>query len=244
MTIRQKSRTLVAIHQPNFLPWLGYFNKIAQADIFVILDGVQFAKTGGTWSNRVQMLVGGQPAWVTMPIVRSYHGVRTYREMEISDDSPWRTRLLRTIQLNYSATPHFGAVFPTLEAIISNPTPALAEFNEAGIRALCQGLQLDTGKLVRSSSLPVTGAATDLLVAIVAAVGGAAYLAGGQAMAYQDDDSFVAAGFEVIHQNFQHPVYPQANSRSFVPGLSIVDALMNCGWRDTRQLLLRQVTHD
>ena len=86
--------TLVAIHQPNFLPWLGYFDKIARADVFVMLDSVQFAKTGGTWSNRVQMLVGGQATWLTMPIVRSYHGVRTYRQMEIDEEQSWRKKLL------------------------------------------------------------------------------------------------------------------------------------------------------
>ncbi len=236
-------RTLVAIHQPNFLPWLGYFDKIARADVFVILDSVQFAKTGGTWSNRVQMLVGGQATWLTMPIVRSYHGLRTYREMEIGEDTPWRTKLLKTIQLNYASAPYFKAVFPTIQTTMSNPTRNLADLNDAAIRALCAGLQLDTGKLVRSSTLPVAGQATDLLIAIVRSAGGTAYLAGGQASAYQEDEKFAQAGLELIYQNFQHPVYSQTNSRGFVAGLSIVDALMNCGWEGTRQLLQSQVAH-
>jgi hypothetical protein len=235
---------LVAIHQPNFLPWLGYFDKIARADIFVVLDSVQFSKTGGTWSNRVQMLVAGRPAWLTVPVVRSYHGVRTYREMEISADPSWRAKLLRTIQLNYAAAPHFAAVFPVIEGAMATQTRHLAEFNETALAALCAGLELDAGKFVRSSALAVAGAATDLLVAIVQATGGAAYMAGGQAAAYQEDAQFAAAGIELIYQEFQHPSYPQINSPSFVAGLSIVDALMNCGWQGTRRLLGRQATHD
>jgi len=238
------SRTLVAIHQPNFLPWLGYFDKIARADVFVLLDSVQFAKTGGTWSNRVQMLVDGQAAWLTMPISRSYHGTRTYRQMEIGSNESWREKLLKRIQVNYAATPYFRAIFPTLQAIMNMPTHSLTEFNEIAIRTLCHGLGLDTGKIVRSSELPVAGAATDLLIAIVEAVGGTAYLAGGQATAYQEDAKFAAAGLEMIYQDFRHPRYDQANSRTFVAGLSIVDALLNCGWQDTRRLLSGQEKHD
>lgn len=228
---------LVAIHQPNFLPWLGYFDKIARADVFVLLDHVQFSKTGGTWSNRVQLLVNGEAAWVTMPIVRAYHGVRTYREMEIEPGGRWRDKLLKTIRLNYAAAPYFAEVFPVLEAILHHPSANLAEFNEAAIRALCAGLGLSGASIVRSSELPVAGAATDMLVSLVQAVGGDAYLAGGQAAAYQQDDKFAAAGIEVVWQNFRHPVYSQGNHVPFTPGLSIVDALMHCGWRGARDLL-------
>jgi len=230
-------KTLVAIHQPNFLPWLGYFDKIARADIFVILDSVQFAKTGGTWSNRVQMLVGGRAAWLTVPIVRSYHDVRTYREMQFSDAAPWRAKHLKSISLNYAAAPYFDEMFPLLQTLLATPTSSLAEFNEVVIRALCEGLQIETGKLARSSALPVAGNATDLLIAIVQAVGGTAYLAGGLASTYQEDEKFAEAGIELVYQHFQHPIYPQVNSQEFVPGLSIMDALMNCGWERTRRLL-------
>lgn len=235
------AQTLVAIHQPNFLPWLGYFDKIAQADVFVILDSVQFAKTGGTWSNRVQILVGGQAAWLTMPIVRSYHGVRTYREMEISDDAAWRSKLLKTIQFNYAAAPHFAAVFPTIQSVLTNPTRNLAEFNESALRVLCKGMELDSRKFIHSSALAVTGMSTNLLVAIVQAVGGTAYLVGGQAAAYQENEKFTRAGIDLVYQNFHHPHYTQVNSSTFVAGLSIVDALMNLGWQGTRRLLRSQV---
>ena len=85
---------LVAIHQPNFLPWLGYFDKLARADVFVLLDDAQFPKKGGTWVNRARLLVSGRPDWVTVPVDRSYHGTRTIIEMQIDDARPWRRKLI------------------------------------------------------------------------------------------------------------------------------------------------------
>src|SRR5262249_17725400 len=103
---------VVAIHQPTFFPWLGYFNKIARADIFVVLDNVQFPKTGGTWLNRVRLLIDGRARWVTMPVVRRYRGVRLIREMLISDEPAWRRRLEQTLRSSYGRAACFDEVFP------------------------------------------------------------------------------------------------------------------------------------
>lgn len=227
---------LVAIHQPNFLPWLGFFDKIRRSDVFVAMDNAQFSKTGGTWTNRVQMFVNAEPAWVTMPIVRAYHGLRSIREMRINDDPTWRTKVLRSIEQNYRRAPYFGDVFPSLESIIRNQTSDLAEYNVSGIRTLCQALGFET-PIVAGSTLEADGRATGLLIRMVKAVGGTAYLAGGGAGGYQDDDQFREAGINLIYQDFQHPTYPQFNTSGFKPGLSVVDALMNCGFAGTAGLL-------
>lgn len=79
--VSMPTRRLVAIHQFNSFPWLGYFDEIGRVDVFILLDNVQFPKTGGTWVNRLQWLVGGKGTWVTAPIVRAYHGVRDIQEM-------------------------------------------------------------------------------------------------------------------------------------------------------------------
>ena len=76
-------KKVVAIHQPNFFPWLGFFNKVACSDVFILMDNVQFPKKGGSWSNRVQLAINGQAAWVTMPVVRSFHGTRIIKDMQI-----------------------------------------------------------------------------------------------------------------------------------------------------------------
>lgn len=228
---------VVAIHQPNFFPWLGYFDKIARADVFIFLDNVQFPKTGGTWINRAQLVVDGRAEWVTVPIVRAYHGTRTVREMEIDNNSPWRPKLLKTIQMNYARAPFFAAVFPFLAEHVENPTQSLSQYNTAAIRALAAVLRLDQSKFVLGSTLSVEGSSTHLLIAMTQAVGGTAYLCGGGAAGYQRDDEFRAAGIDLIYQDFKHPLYPQVSTAEFVPGLSVIDALMNCGLPGTQALI-------
>ncbi|MGH2361643.1 MAG: WbqC family protein [bacterium] len=231
-----RDKTIVAIHQPNFFPWLGYFNKIAYADVFVILDSVQFSKTGGTWSNRVRLKVKGKAKWVTVPVARAYHGVRRIEEMRFSR-SDWRPSVLRTLQSAYGRTRHFDAVFPLVAKLISNPTDVLVEYNLAAIRALTAALRLDSAEFVLASSLAVAGKGTDLLVAVVKGVRGTAYLCGSGASGYQEDAKFPKAGIDLIHQDFCHPAYQQG-SGEFIAGLSIVDALMNCGFEETQALVL------
>lgn len=234
-----KSRKVVAIHQPNFFPWLGYFDKIARAGVFLVMDNVQFPRTGaGTWINRVRLIVGGYPRWVTMPIVRAHHGLRRIDEMRINNTTPWRAKLLKTVQMNYGRAPCFDAVFPFLTKLVENPTDDLVEYNLSAIRSLATALQIDTSKFTLGSSLGVgEKSGTDLLISMVKAVGGTAYLCGSGAVAYQQDDRFETEGLELIYQNFQHPTYVQANTQEFVPGLSVIDALMNCGFEKTGALL-------
>lgn len=229
---------VVALHQPNFFPWLGYFDKIVRADVFVLLDDVQFSKTGGTWSNRVQLLTGGEARWLTLPIDRNYHGVRLIRDIEIDNRQPWRRKLLQTLRSNYGKAPFFTSVFPHVAELVANETSSLLDFNLRVITTLCGLMDIDTDKLRLGSSLQVTGRATERLVAAVSAVGGTAYLCGGGAGGYQEDELFARAGVRLIYQDFTHPTYSQQHPGDrFVRGLSCLDALMHCGFRGTRELL-------
>jgi hypothetical protein len=182
------------------------------------------------------MIVSGKPGWVTIPIVRAYHGLRTVREMQSSPDPTWRGKVLRTIELSYRRAPYFGEVYPMLEGPLRTDTPGLADYNLAAIHAICDRLGLTT-PIVIGSSLAVDGRATDLLIRMVKAVTGTAYLAGGGSREYQEDHKFQEAGINLIYQEFQHPTYPQFNTSVFQPGLSIVDSLMNCGFAGTSELL-------
>lgn len=228
---------VVALHQPNFFPWLGYFDKLVRADVFVLLDNVQFSKTGGTWSNRVRLLGGGAPSWITLPVVRAYSGVRLVREMQIDNRQPWRRKFLQTLRTDYAHANHFSAVFPEVAALVENGTGSLLEFNRHAITELCRLMEIDTSKVVLGSSLSVDGRATDLLVSTVRAVGGSAYLCGDGSEGYLENEKFDQAGLRLIHQNFLHPTYSQGANDTFVPGLSCIDALMHCGFRGVRALL-------
>jgi WbqC-like protein family len=208
---------LVACHQPNFLPWLGFFDKLAQADRFVLLDDVQFPRTSrGTYTNRVQLLVGGQPAWLTVPVVRE--GVQRIGEVRIDDRQPWRRKALRTIEQTYARAPGFAQTMPIVRELLELETDRIAALNEHAIRRLAPQ---HAAKLVRQSDLePVDGAATDLLIGLVKAAGGDAYLSGDGADGYQDEPRYAAVGLGFRLQGFRHP------DTGVPPGLSIVDALM------------------
>ena len=136
---------------------------------------------------------------------------------------------MKTIQVSYGRAPHFEAMQRVVAELVYETTDNLAQYNASAIRALSSLLGLEPSKLVLGSDLEVEGHGTDLLVSMVKAVDGTAYLAGGGAEGYQEDEKFEDADIELIAQDFQHPVYTQVKAPEFVPGLSVLDALMNCG---------------
>lgn len=228
---------LVAIHQPNFMPWLGYFDKLARADIFVLLDNVAVQKTGGAYTNRVEIAPHGRRQWLTVPLARNAELRQSIDAARIVETGPWRRKMCATLEQGYARAPAFAEVMPQLRQILEHAEDRLADFNIHGLQRIAALLGLDIAKMRRASALQVDGSATDRLIAIVRAVGGTAYLSGGGAGGYQEDEKFARAGVELRYQNFQHPTYPQRGASGFVAGLSVIDALMNCGAAGTRDLL-------
>lgn len=214
-----------AIHQPNFFPWLGYFDKIRQADVFVFMDGVAYPKSGsgmGSWVNRVKLAIQGEARWVTCP-VRHLHGEQMIAEVAIDDRQPWRDKLLKTLQANYRRAPGYEPAMALLEPLVRYETDKLAEFNMHAITALAAELGI-AARCVRQSDLAVEGAATELLIAITKAAGADTYLAGGGAAGYQEDELFDEQGVTLRYQNFTPLPYGPAGR--WLPGLSVIDYLM------------------
>ena len=220
---------LVAIHQPNFLPWLGYFDKIARADRFVVLDSVPLQLTGGNYTNRVKMVISGKPSWLTMPLRRGRDARNRIDQAEYVGDAASRRKIGRSIAQSYAKAPFFSSVMPLVDRILGLETTSLVEFNLNGIYAVTEMLGISTAHVVRSSTMAVEGHSNELLARIVRAAGGDTYLAGQGAGGYQDDSVFAANGVTVCYQAYVHPVYRQSNLDEFAPGMSIIDALMNCG---------------
>lgn len=232
---------IAAIHQPSFFPWLGFFNKIVRSDVFVILDNVQFPKTGGYWANRVKLIIGGKGEWVTMPINRSYSGTRNINEIEIDNSRSWNQKMLKSIAVNYGKAKYFEEIYPFAEALLQSPGANLTEFNLKVIHDFCRLLNINTSHFKGGSEMKASGTSTDLLVSIVTEAGCNAYMCGGGASKYQEDEKFTRNNIELIYQNFKHPVYEQFNTKEFVPGLSVLDALMNCGADRTAELIKKAV---
>lgn len=239
--INYKKQFTVAIHQPNFIPWLGYFDKIGRSDTFIFFDDVQFPKTGGVWTNRVKFLVSGQPNWITAPIDRNYSGTRKINEMHFHENNPWRDKARKSIESSYRKHPYYDETIEMFLPLLLNKESNIADYNIHAITAIVDYLGLDASKLKRSSLSPFHTSSNELLCDLTLHAGGSSYLAGGGADGYQDEAVFVEKGVELRFQEYTPPVYSQKGRQEFVPGLSVVDALMNLGREGTKKLLLDRV---
>ncbi|MGD9537693.1 MAG: WbqC family protein [Alphaproteobacteria bacterium] len=225
---------VVAIHQPNYLPWLGYFHKIAQADAFVFLETAQYSK--GSYTNRVQILRGGKPAWLSQPIRQ---GLGQPIEAVGFASADWPRRHLDALRAAYAKALAFDETFAALAALYETmPLDSLAAANRHLIEGLAARLGL-AAQFVRDGELGVAGPGGDeRLVALVNAIApGATYLSGKGGRNYQDPAKFEAAGIALRYTAFAPAPYPQAGGGAFVPGLSIVDALFALGFAATRTLI-------
>lgn len=214
---------ILATHQPQYLPWLGFFDKLDRADLFVLLDNVQFKKREWQNRNRINTATGWQ--WLTVPV---RHCTRPpISEVQIDQTAPWARKHLRALEVNYRRALHFQDHLPLLEEILLNSWTHLAPLNITLIRRLATGLGIDT-RMRLASEVPAQGKGTARLVNLCLALGADVYLTGAGGAAYLDLHAFAAAGIEVRWQEFCHPIYPQPYN-SFEPNLSIVDLLLNCG---------------
>jgi len=185
----------------------------------------------------VKIILGGKGEWVTMPINRSYSGMKNINEIEIDNSRSWNQKMLKSISVNYGKARFFDEMYPIAETLLHSPGENLAEFNLNVINEFCRLLKIDTSHFKRGSAMNVSGNSTDLLVSIVNETGCNAYMCGGGASKYQEDEKFKQNNIELIYQDFKHPVYEQFNTAEFVPGLSVLDALMNCGSERTYELI-------
>jgi WbqC-like protein family len=229
---------VVAIHQPNFFPWLGFFDKLARADVFVYLDHYAVNPRNSTWTKKVRILTAQGAQWLTVPLVGP-KDVVTFPlfEMEVATHTDFARKHLATIRQAYGRSPHFDEVFPSIEAFYTSPSPRICDRNIAFIEHVCNRLGLG-GLRVRSSDRTWEGKATDLLAQIVEAYGGDTYLSGDGAGGYQDETVFERSGIKLVLQGFSPKPYEHHGASSFVPGLSIIDALMSCGYDGVSDLLL------
>lgn len=229
----------IAIHQPNFFPWLGYFNKIFQSDVFVLLDDAQFAKTGGTWSNRVRIWKCHQPGWFTVPVDRGYSGVKKLNEIRMLATQSWKIKQLRVLEQTYSKTPYFKNEWDFVQSLFDRNTELLSEYNTQIIMKLLDHLELNRNHMIRSTELDICTTGTERLIDITRQSGGTTYLCGGGATGYQEDELFTRSGIELRYQNFIHPIYQQFDN-DFIMGLSILDVLFHCGVKKTSLMITKR----
>lgn len=220
------ARTVVIL-QPSYLPWLGYFDQVRRANVFVLYDDVQFDKHG--WRNRNRIKTASGPMWLTVPVLHTGRSRQRILDVEIERQTPWAKKHLSSISQNYARAPNTQQFLPELSQLLERDWKMLIDLNIAVIGLLAAWLGLDWHP-VRSSELGVEGERTERLVKICQHFGATHYFSGHAARSYLDEELFRRAGIAVEFQDYAHPVYPQQHGE-FISHLSALDLLLNCGER-------------
>ena len=237
----------VAIHQPNFVPWLGYFDRMIRADMFVLLDHVQFERRN--YQNRCLIRCEDEGKWLTVPVVQVSQKEKIIDKMidnpeDITGTRWWGPNHFNTLRYAYRKTRYFDLYAPRLREILEARWDKLLDLNLATLDFARWALEIDT-PMVRSSTLQVEGQKSALLLAICQEVGATAFLGGmGGSREYLDKEAFAAAGMGTVWQEFSHPVYPQPGAAPFMKGLSVLDLLFNCGPKSAEIVLQPPVRSD
>lgn len=231
---------IVTVHQPDFMPWFGFYNKISKSDIFIVLDHVLNNPNDGFWCKRVKMIIGGKPKWITVPLKKEKQ--RPYipiNQMEISLDMKKEfLKLYKTIVFNYTNHPYFFEIDPFLKEYFFEGELNLVKKNFRFILSTLSKLEINP-KIEFSSNLSPFGSKNELLINLVKAVEGDHYLAGQGAKDYQNDFAFKNNGIITCYNSFKHPKYEQSKNHvdEFTEGLSIVDVVSSMGFSNLKRLL-------
>jgi GNAT superfamily N-acetyltransferase len=213
---------IVAIHQPNYFPWPGYFNKMLGCDDFVFLDDA--LTSNNSFINRNRIKQHGAELWLTVPCRQ--HLSDPINQVGYADNK-WPSKHLKTIQQYYSKAPYFNDYFPTLRDILQSPPPKLAALNIKLIQQVADWLDIRCAVHL-SSALGAAGSSDERLVDLVQRLHGDVYLSGKGGANYQSEDTFRQRNIRLVYHSFRPPTYPQLGG-AFIPGLSILDLLFNCG---------------
>jgi WbqC-like protein family len=214
---------MVAIHQPQYLPWLGYIDKIDRSDSFVILDSVQFKKNEWQNRNRIKSARGWQ--WLTVPVLHRHP--EKIRDVRINNAVDWRRKHLQALEINYSRAPYFQDYIPFFRDLYGRTWERLAVLNQTVIQFLIEAFGINS-RVVMASDTNAREEPTDRLIDICRTVGADTYLAGDGSRNYLDSARFEKEKIRVLFQSFHPPAYEQLYG-PFEPGLSAVDLLFNCG---------------
>lgn len=217
--------TTVVVLQPGYLPWLGFFDQMRRADVFVYYDDVAFDKHG--WRNRNRIKSPQGPVWLTVPVLHRARFGQALDEVEIDNRRPWARKHVATIRQLYARAQYLDRYLPELEELLSRSWPGLVELDIAVAQLLAGWLGLQR-RLYRASTLGIPGERSQRLLDICRHFRADRYLSGNAAKAYLDTAMFQAAGITVAWQDYTHPVYPQQHG-AFEPYLSVLDLLLNVG---------------
>lgn len=250
----------VAIHQPHYFPWLGYFDKIAKVDRFVIMDEVQFVPR--SYMSRNSFLNNnGEVVYQSLIVSKVGYREKALRQIEVMDCATWQNKQRVFFDNNYGRFPYYNQVMKELEHIFEKEYVYLLDVQLDTIRALCCMLNIST-ELVLQSSLTIEhgiDAKSTLteeekqhrrcldVIHICEAAGATQYITGcGKSLEFVDPKMFEQHQIQLALQEYQCPIYPQKYTAEFVPNISALDMLLNCGIEESRRIFWENVnsTHE
>jgi hypothetical protein len=215
---------IVSVHQPQYLPWLGYFDKIRRADVFVLLDNVQFKKN--EWQNRNRIKTPNGLQWLTVPVM--YRHPQLINEVEINNRDKWQHRQKQAIISNYKKAPCWSLLEEFFEEIFSSEWRCISQLNIFTVKRLAGILGIRTPIYIASELGEFSENPDERLIAVTRHFNGDTYLAGSGGREYMEVGKYAQNGINVIFQEYKHPVYSQLYG-DFIPFASVVDLLFNHG---------------
>ena len=223
---------VVAIHQPEYLPWLGFFKKMMNVELFVFLDDVQFRKKG--WQNRNRIRINDGTTLLSIPV--HTHSYPKINEVTIDNEKNWSIRHKKSILYNYARAPYFGEIKDFIESIFEKKFQYLVDLNTEIIKFIMNELEIKS-KIVFSSELEISKKGSDRVLDICKAVGADHYITGTfWAESNLRVEEFKKSNIDVEFQKFQHPTYKQIHGE-FIPEMSIIDLLFNEGRKEAKKIL-------
>lgn len=214
----------IAIHQPNYIPWLGYFYKIYQSDLFVFLDDVQYSNQGLHNYHFIKTQSG--PVRLRIPVMQSLGD--KINDVKIKNEADWRKKHLDQFHLNYNKAAHFDEVYTDLAGLLAGSYEYLADLNISIIEFICKKLGI-TFSFIKSSDLNITTVKEERIIDICKTHKANIYYSGTGAKAYQNEEDFTKNGIQLKYSEYKIVNYPQQYS-GFQSNVTILDFLMNCGY--------------
>lgn len=214
---------VVHINQPRFLPALNYFQRMILADVFIYRDDVQFQRKD--WESRNKIKTRDGWMWLSVPVICP-KGMNIC-EARVDNSTPWAKQMLNSIRVYYGTAPHFKRWFPELEVIFCREWATLVALNFCLIEMFIKAWGIDC-KFVMASDLGCKGDTDEILIQMLKKLGATIYLSGAEGREYNRPEAWKAAGIELRYHDYIYPVYPQRFG-GFIPWMSALDLLMNCG---------------
>ena len=224
---------IVTISQPRYLPWLGYFHRVAVSDLFIYLDTVQY--TPRDWENSYKVKTDRGWTWSTVPVKASYRAL--IPEVKVDNEQAWQDKHWKTIQTYYGGAPYFHEYSRELSALYNGKSWfRLTDLNQQYAKLMCNFLGLKATQFMRASEMTASGKGSQLILDLCKEVGATVYLSGAEGQNYLDELAFRDAGIQIIYQRYNHPIYPQRYGQ-FEPYMGVIDLLFNCGDRSSKTIM-------